>query len=333
MQKIYDIGLVPKRTELAERFMFPFSQINYLLNGGELDRVTLITSGTDNGKSTIASQIICDVVRQGYKCCAFFGEDTPYESQDRIFKQSIYGKEESLIYKPYKVNGKETNCGEWVLTDKAYETAMEKFNGKLFLYNTNASAKVDDILDGFEEARTKYGCRVFLLDNCDQFDFSSENENKAMKDIIIKIRDYAINKKVHIFLISHIRKLESGKILPNLDDVKGTSSIVNIAKNVLIVVRTDKCDKESKEYKSLKKLIELNNYDLDQADSLVYVAKTKGRKLGFACLKYNKKTNTYYDCKKLDESKEENEKVEVVARKAQLTEIQGFDDLDEELFG
>lgn len=329
MQKIYDIGLVPKREELPERFLFPFSQVNYLLNGGEFDRVTLITSGTDNGKSTLASQIICDVVRQGYNCCAFFGEDTPYESQDRIFKQSIYGKEESLVYKPYTINGKETNCGEWVLTDKAYQTAMEKFKGKLFLYNTNASARVDDILEGFEEARVRYNCKVFLLDNCDQFDFSSENENKAMKDIIIKIRDYAINKKVHIFLISHIRKLESGKILPNLDDVKGTSSIVNIAKNVLIVVRMDKVDHDCKEYKSLKDLLERNNYNLDEADCLVHIAKTKGRKLGFACLKYNKKTNTYYDCKKIDEKKEESEKVEVIAKKPYLTEIQSLDFNDE----
>lgn len=331
MQKIYDIGLVPKREELSERFMFPFSQINYLLNGGELDRVTLITSGTDNGKSTIASQIICDVVRQGYKACCFFGEDTPYESQDRIFKQSIYGKEESLVYKSYKINGKETNCGEWILTEKAYETAMEKFKGKLFLYNTNASAKVDEILEGFEEARINYGCKVFLLDNVDQFDFTSQNENKALKDIIIKIRDYAINKKVHIFLISHIRKLESGKILPNLDDVKGTSSIVNIAKNVLIVVRMDKVDHESKEYKALKSLLERNNYNLDEADCLVHIAKTKGRKLGFACLKYNKKTNTYYDCKKIDESKEETDKVEIIAKKPNLVPINGFD-FDAEIF-
>lgn len=325
MQKIYDIGLVPRKTEMAERFMFPFSQINYLLNGGEFDRVTLITSSTDNGKSTIASQIICDIIKQGWNCCCFFGEDTPYESQDRIFKQSIYGIDDSLIYKTYKVNGKDTNVSEWCLTEKAFEEARKKFAGKLFLYNTNASAKVDEILEGFDEAREKYGCRVFLLDNCDQFDFSSDNENKAMKDIIIKIRDYAINHKVHIFLISHIRKLESGKILPSLDDVKGTSSIVNIAKNVLIVVRMDKVDHETKEYRSLKRLIELNNYNLDEADSLVYVAKTKGRKLGFACLKYNRKTNTYYDCKKLDEKAEEPEKATVIAPQLELMPIEDED--------
>ena len=43
--KIFDIGLVPRQETLAERFMFPFSQINYLLNGGCFDRVTLIVSG------------------------------------------------------------------------------------------------------------------------------------------------------------------------------------------------------------------------------------------------------------------------------------------------
>lgn len=327
MQKIYDVGVIPKRAELGERFMFPFSQLNYLLNGGELDRVTLITSSTDNGKSTIASQILCDIVRQGYPVCAFFGEDSPYESQDRMFKQSLYGREDEMVYKPYYVNGKATNCGEWVLTDEAFEKAREKFAGRLYLYNTNASARVDDILDGFEEARVNYGCRVFLLDNCDQFDFTSDNENKAMRDIIIKVRDYAINKKVHIFLISHLRKLESGKILANLDDVKGTSSIVNIAKNVIIVTRMDKVNKDGKEYKALKKTVELNNYNLDEADSLLYVAKTKGRKLGFVCLKYNRKTNTYYECKKIDENKEESEKAQVVVRtKPTLYEVDYDDD-------
>jgi twinkle protein len=302
--------------------MFPFSQLNYLLNGGELDRISLITSSTDNGKSTISSQIICDVIKQGYNCACYFGEDSPYESQDRIFKQSTYGNENDMYYQPYYANGKQTNCGEWVLTKEAYQRAKENFAGRLFLYNTNASSKVDDILDGFEEARVNYGCRVFLLDNCDVFDFTSENENKAMKDIILKIRDYAINKKVHIFLICHLRKLESGKVLASLDDVKGTSSIVNISKNVIIVTRMDNVDKESKEYKALKRTVELNNYNLDEADSLLYVAKTKGRKLGFVCLKYNRKTNTYYECKKIDESKEETERAEVIVRqKPTLVEV------------
>lgn len=325
MQKIYDIGQVPRRAKPADRFMFPFSQINYLVNGGCFDRVSLITSSSDNGKSTFCSQIICSIIEQGYKVAAFFGEDDPYESQERIFKQSLKNNgNDDMSYVPYFVNGKETNCGEWILNDDAWKKAHDKFAGKLYLYNTKASASVDEILDGFEEARVKYGCKVFLLDNVDQFEFTSENENKALKDIIIKIRDYAINNKVHIFLVAHIRKTERGVILPDMFDVKGTSSIVNIAKNVLIIVRMDKVDKESKEYKNLKKLIELNNYNLDEADSLVYVAKTKGRKIGYACLKFNKKLGLYYDCEKIDKNKEESEKAQVTIPKTTQETFNGF---------
>lgn len=324
MQKIFDIGLVPRVTTPAERFMFPFSEINFLLNGGCFDRVTLIASSSDQGKSTLSSQILCSIIEQGYKVCAFFGEDTAYESQERIFKQSIRGSGAAeLKYVPYSANGKETNCGEWILNEEAWQKAHDKFAGKLFLYNTKASADVDEILKGFDDARVNCGCRVFLLDNVDQFDFSSENENKALKDIIIKIRDYAINNKVHIFLIAHIRKTERDVILPDMFDVKGTSSIVNIAKNVLILVRLDKVDKKTKQYKRLREIVKLNNYDLDEADSLVYIAKTKGRKIGYACLKFNKKLGQFYDCKKIDEKKEFNEKAIIYTAKedSTLTEL------------
>lgn len=325
IQRIYDIGLVPKQEELPERFMFPFSQMNWLLNGGLLDRVTLVSSSTDSGKTTFVSQIIENIIEQDYNCCCFFGEDTPYESQDRIFKQSLKKDEGSLEYKTYRRNGKDTNCGEFVLGDEAFESAKKRFESKLYLYNTKASATVDEILLGFEEARTKHNCKIFVLDNADQFDFSTENENKAMKDIVIKIRDYAINYKVHIFLVVHIRKLNRETLMPNLDDIKGTSSLVNIAKNVLIILRTDKMDASSKQYKALKKVVEFNNYDLDEADCLVYVAKTKGRALGYFTLKYNRKTNTYYDCKKIDENRKVEEKPTLFVKQADMTEIDDED--------
>lgn len=327
MQKIFDIGIVPRREQLAERFMFPFSQLNWLLNGGVFDRVTLIASGTDNGKTTFVSQIVADIIKQGYKVGAFFGEDTAYETQERIFMQATYGDDKNIIYAPYFANGKETNCGEHILSNEAWDKAHEKFAGKLFLYNTLASASVDEILDGFEQARTQHGCRVFVLDNCDQFEFSSDNENKAMRDIVIKIRDYAINKKVHILLISHIRKTDRDVILPSIFDIRGSSSLSNISKNIIILIRLDKIDRNSKGYKSLKALLELNNYNLDDADSLVHVAKTKGRKIGFACLKFNKKTGTYYECKKIDENKEESEKAQVIAPQPGLIPVSEDDDI------
>lgn len=307
MRKIYNIAEVPRYTELQERFIFPYSTLNYYINGGVLDRVTMITSSTDNGKTTLTSDIIRSVIEQGYNVASFFGEDTPRESRDRIYKQATKYSKENIIYKPYIQNGKQTNCGEYFLSDEAFAKAEAKFKDKLFLYNTKADASVDDILQGFEEARIQHNCRVYVIDNVEQFAFSSDNENKAIKDIVIKIRDYAINNKVHIFLVAHLRKTERDVILPDLNDVKGTSAMVNIAKNVIIVLRTDKIDHNSKQYKSLKELLALNNYDLDKADCLLYLAKTKGRRLGYVCLKFDKITNNYYECRKIDETKKDNE--------------------------
>lgn len=331
MKKIYDIAEVPQYTDMEQRFIFPYGTLNYLLNGGVFDRVTMITSSTDNGKTTLASDIIRSIIEQGYKVCAFFGEDTPRESRDRIYRQATEYNAENIIYKPYYVNGKQTNCGEYFLSDEAYRKAEEKFKDKLFLYNTRADASVEEILQGFEEARLQHGCKVFVIDNVEQFEFSSENENKAIKDIVIQIRDYAINNKVHIFLVAHLRKTEREVVLPDLNDVKGTSAMVNIAKNVLIVLRMDKIDHNSKQYKELANLVRLNNYDLDQADCLIKVAKTKGRKLGFTCLKFNKVTNTYYECKKLDEKKEDDDKP-VIYTPAQM-KLTPVDDKDiEDIF-
>ena len=56
---MYNIADVPYQYELKERFLFPFSQLNYLTGGGILDRITLIGSGTNNGKTTLAAQIVC----------------------------------------------------------------------------------------------------------------------------------------------------------------------------------------------------------------------------------------------------------------------------------
>ena len=107
--------------------------------------------------------------------------------------------------------------------------------------------------------------------------------------------------------------------------------MVNIAKNVLIVLRMDKIDHETKQYKMLKKLVELNNYNLDDADCLIKVAKTKGRKLGFVCLKFNRITNSYYECKKIDEKKDDDGKPILFASRLPISELAPIEDDDMEL--
>lgn len=306
-RRIYDIGEVPYVAELAERFLFPFAQLNYLTNGGILDRLTLITSSTDNGKTTLASQIICECIKQGYKVAAYFGEDRGSEATARIYKQFVPYAKENYVAMNYERNGKRTNITEYFLTQPKWQEAHEFFKENLYLYNTLCSHDIDSIILGFDEAY-KNGCKVFLLDNMENVEYEGENENKRFKDIAIALRDYAINHKVHIIDVAHIRKMERDVIIPTLDDVKGSSAVANTAKNVLSIIRTDKLDHDGAPYRQLKKLCTMNNYDVDKADAVLFVLKTKGRKLGLVCLKFNAITNTYYEIGKIDEKKEESAK-------------------------
>lgn len=325
--RIYDIGIVPYRAELAERILFPFSQLNYLTNGGILDRLTLITSSTDNGKTTLASQIICDCIKQGYKVAADFGEDTGTEASERIYKQFTTYNRDNYIPLNYEQNGKKTNVTEYFLTKAKWDEAHDFFAEKLFIYNTLCTHDIDNILGGFTEA-FNLGCRVFVLDNMENVEYDGDNENKRFKDIAIALRNFAIKKKVHIIVVAHIRKMEREVIVPTLDDVKGSSAVSNTAKNVIAIIRTDKIDKEDKPYKRLQSLCKLNNYDVDKADAVLFVLKTKGKKLGLVCLNYNTVTNTYYEIGKIDEKKVETDKAILHAPKTQQMSIEDTEDGD-----
>ena len=73
----------------------------------------------------------------------------------------------------------------------------------------------------------------------------------------------------------------------------------------------------------------------DDCDAIIEVLKTRHNKLGFVGLKYNKKANTYYECKKINNLQEENEKANVIVPKPELiplgTEDLPFDD-NEDIF-
>ena len=55
---IVDAGSIDYNGEMRPRFLFPFIQLNFLTLGGILDRRTVIQSRTNEGKSSLSSQIL-----------------------------------------------------------------------------------------------------------------------------------------------------------------------------------------------------------------------------------------------------------------------------------
>ncbi|MBQ7798077.1 MAG: AAA family ATPase [Clostridia bacterium] len=304
MEKLYyDSGIIPRTSAVTDRIVLKYNELNYCLNSLILDRITLLIAPSNVGKSCFSSSIIIDAVSQGINTLLFAGEDGGAEARDRLYRQYLGSDKSNYDYIPYVLNGKNTNAGENIIKEEKFNEANEFFKNKLFIYNNNVPATKSNLLDCLERAYSEQGCRFFVLDNCEMFnlDEGAYSENQAMKDICIALRQFAISKKCHLLIISHIKKTERNICRPEIFDCKGTSSLTNIAKNILSLIRVDTLNPNTKEYKELMKLVELNGYDPNECSTIVEILKTKGRKNAIISMGFNAVSNSYYERRKKNE--------------------------------
>lgn len=309
-QLYYNSGIIPRTDTVTDRIVLKYNELNYCLNGLILDRISLLIAPTNAGKSCFSSSLIIDAISQGFNTLLFAGEDGGAEARDRLYRQYLGGDKSNYDYVPYVSNGKHTNAGENIIKPEKFEQADKFFKDKLFIYNNNISASKVNLIECMEKAYNEQNCRFFVLDNCEMFNLDDGyySENQAMKDICIALRQFAISKKTHILIISHIKKTERNICRPEIFDCKGTSSLTNIAKNIISLIRVDTINPNTKEYKELMKLVELNGYEPNECSAIVEILKTKGRRNGIIALGFNSISNSYFERKKKNETIGEDSK-------------------------
>ena len=304
-QRYYDVGIVPETNKVQDRIVLRYNELNYCLNGLLLDRITLLIAPTNAGKSCFSSSLIIDAINQGVNTLLFAGEDGGAEARDRLYRQYLGNDKNNYEYIPYRVGGKSSNAGENIIKHEKFLEAQKFFAGKLFIYNNNISASKEALIGCLEEAYQKNNCRFILLDNVDMFNLDDGyySENEALKDICIELRKFAINRKCHILIVSHIKKTERNICRPEIFDCKGTSSLTNVAKNILSIIRVDALNPNTKEYKELMNLVSLNGYNPEECSTIIEVLKTKGRKNAIISMGFNAVSNTFFE-RKRDSQKE-----------------------------
>ena len=304
-QRYYDVGIVPETNKVQERIVLRYNELNYCLNGLLMDRITLLIAPTNAGKSCFSISLIIDAINQGINTLLFAGEDGGAEARDRLYRQYLGNDKNNYEYIPYKVGFKNSNAGENIIKHEKFLEAQKFFAGKLFIYNNNITASKEGLLNCLEEAYQKNNCRFILLDNVDMFNLDDGyySENEALKDICIELRKFAINRKCHILIVSHIKKTERNICRPEIFDCKGTSSLTNVAKNILSIIRVDTINPNTKEYKDLMSLIELNGYKPEECSTIIEILKTKGRKNAIISMGFDALSNTFFERKKNDGDK------------------------------
>lgn len=322
---IVDFSTIPYERKLEERALFPFGTLNFLTGGLELGEITVIGGETGAGKSTLVSQIVSEIIKND-KCFCIFGESTLEKQAHAQYRQMTPYDDKDYTFVNYYKDGQKTNVGKFYVSESAEQKIKEMTRKKLFYYDPRGGMDIDSILSVMQVAYEKGGIKYFVLDNLMQIEALSNDEVREMKDSFERLRRFIIENKLHCIVLAHYRKSNDyGVFRRRLEEIAGTSAIGNKCATALNIIRLDNVDKNSKYSKAFSKLMETNGYDFMECDAVIEVLKTRHNKLGFVGLKYNKKTNTYYESKKLNSNQEETEKAQVVQPKAELIEISNFD--------
>ena len=225
--------------------------LNDKLFGMRLGEITLFTSGTGSGKSTVVKETILNLLEQS---------DT---------KVGLISLEESIGDTATKLIGMSINKNIRMPDDVTEEEARkgyEKVFGdeRLILLDHQGSVADTSLLDRIEYLAA-LGCSYLILDHItiavsEGVDGATGNEavDKVMSSLLKIVKRY----NIHLTLISHLRKssgegksFEEG-IMPNLDSIKGSGSIKQISFDIIGFARnmmaTEKSDRNIVKFAVLK---------------------------------------------------------------------------------
>lgn len=294
----YKFGDYKYNTSSKERVLSGISRLDKLTKGFEMGCITIWTGLTNAGKTTVMTMITRQTIEQGEKVFYFNGEQTKDDFKNNLYKQSV--DKTHIAGKRYK----KTEIIDWFVEESEIDKLDKIYSNSLFVYNNEIKRTIDFILQAMEEVRAKYGVRVFFLDNFMQIDTKSSDEYREQKEIMEKLRTFAVNKNVHIHLVAHPRKTDKFNTRITIYDVLGSSNLVNKAYNVISIIRTDNLSEDDGEYKRLQKYMASEGYDITQANSVLEVLKTKGERCGLVGLVYDPLTKSYNQMQRTISTKE-----------------------------
>jgi twinkle protein len=213
--------------------------LNEKLDGIRQGEITLFTSGTGSGKSTVIKEIILDLL-----------ENTNEKIGLISLEESVGDTAEKLIgmalHKP--VGG-----GNSISEDELRHGYEKVFGDERLILLDHQGSVSDESLISKMEYMALMGCKYLVLDHItiavsEGAEGLSGNEavDKVMSDLLKLVKQH----NVWLGLISHLRKsqgksFEEGQ-LPSIDDIKGSGSIKQISFDIIAFARNLVADEDYK---------------------------------------------------------------------------------------
>lgn len=221
------------------RMSFGVSFLDEALGGIYNNDLVVLGAKTGLGKSQLAMLIALENARQGKRVHFFALEAEEYEIERRIKYQLIADK----FYKMPNRPNIHLNYMDWYYNKfskelESIEKEIEEEEHNLSTLNIYYRQVQFDIQE-FE--RLAFGVKdqtdLMIIDHLHYFDHDDENENRAIKQIVKRIRDCALISGKPIILVAHVRKSDRRlkQLIPDIEDFHGSSDIGKIGVKVITI--------------------------------------------------------------------------------------------------
>jgi twinkle protein len=213
--------------------------LNEKLKGIRYGEITLFTSGTGSGKSTVIKEIILDLLaKTSDKVGLISLEESVGDTAEKFISMQL----KRNIMDPPPTSESELRSG--------YEAVFG--DERLVLLDHQGSVGDASLIDKIEYMALM-GCKYLVLDHItiavsEGSEGLSGNEaiDKVMSDLLKVVKKH----NVWLGLISHLRKAQGGKSfeegnIASIDDIKGSGSIKQISFDIIAFSRNLVAESES----------------------------------------------------------------------------------------
>ncbi len=118
--------------------------------------------------------------------------------------------------------------------------AMDWMGDYMWAFDSPGEAKIEKILEVFSYAHSRYGTRLFILDNFSKLSLAGTDENRAQKDAITKITEFALATNTHVLVAAHSRKKFNENEHVGKLDIKGSGALTDLVDTVMLLHRNKK---------------------------------------------------------------------------------------------
>ena len=255
------------------------SGLNDKLKGIRHGEITLFTSGTGSGKSTIIKEIILDLL---------------HKTEDRVglisLEESVGDTAEKFIGMVLKKSLNEDTPPDENELRQGFEQVFG--DERLVLLDHQGSVGDDSLIDKIEYMALM-GCKYLVLDHItiavsEGSDGLSGNEaiDKFMSDLLKIVKRH----NIWLGLISHLRKAQGGKAfedgnIASIDDIKGSGSIKQISFDIIAFSRNltaaDEYERNTVQFRVLKSRFTGKTGDAGAATYDAQTTRLQNKEVGF----------------------------------------------------